>query len=111
MAKSRKVIQAHAHVEQHPDVRGGVPILAGTGTRVMDVAVRYEVMGMSPEEILVVLPHLTLPHVHTALAYYYGHKAELDKKWKAALRRMNQLRKSHPSKLERVLAPVKDLRG
>lgn len=77
----------------------------------MDVAVRYEFMGMSPEEILVALPHLTLPQVHTALAYYYSHKAGLDKEWKSALRRMNQLRKSHPSKLERVLAPVKDLHG
>jgi uncharacterized protein (DUF433 family) len=53
------------------------PWITGTGIKVLDVAVRYELMRMTPEEIMLALPHLTLPQVHGALSYYYAHKAEL----------------------------------
>jgi hypothetical protein len=67
-------------------------------------------MRMSPEEIMVALPHLTLPQIHAALSYYYAHKAELDKEWKAAMKKVERLRKDHPSTLERKLGQV-DRRG
>jgi hypothetical protein len=35
-------------------------------------------MGMTPEEIVATYPTITLPAVHAALAYYYGHRAEID---------------------------------
>ena len=84
-------------------------MIAGTGIRVLDVAIRYEVMGMPPEEIMVALRHVTLPQIHAALSYYYAHKAELDKEWKASLKKIERLRKDHPSTLERKLGQVKDL--
>lgn len=80
-----------------------MPIIAGTGIKVLDVAIRYEVMGMTPEEILLALPHLTLPQIHDALSYYYEHKSELDKEWKTSLRQVKALRKGHRSVLAEKL--------
>ena len=36
-------------------------------------------MGMSVDEILTTLPHLTPSQVHSALAYYFDHQEEIDK--------------------------------
>jgi uncharacterized protein (DUF433 family) len=96
-------------VESDPKRRGGAPIIAGTATRVMDIAVRYEVMGMSPDEIRAALPHLSLAQIHTALAYYYAHKRELDRDWKAALRDAARARRRSTSALEQRLGPLADL--
>lgn len=84
-------------------IRGGSLIIVGTGIKVMEVAIRYEVMGMTPEDILLALPHLTLPQIHDALSYYYEHKSNLDKEWKASLKQVKALRKRHRSVLEEIL--------
>lgn len=109
MAKTKAAAREYPYVEQRAGVRGGAPVITGTGIRVLDVAVRYEVMRMTPEEIMVALPHLTLPQIHAALSYYYAHKTELDKEWKASLRKIARLRKDHPSLLEQKLGQVKNL--
>jgi uncharacterized protein (DUF433 family) len=86
-------------------------VIAGSGIRVLDVAVRYEFMRMTPEEILLAYPHLTLALIHAALSYYYANKAELDKEWRASLKKMARLRKGHPSALEWKLGRAKNLHG
>jgi uncharacterized protein (DUF433 family) len=113
MARARTNAARNKDVDivRNPKVRGGAPVVGPTGVRVMDVAVRYEVLGMSPEEIASALPHLTLAQIHAALSYYYAHKAELDREWKAALRRTGTLRKRSTSLLERKLGPLADLPG
>jgi len=111
MAKAKGATKVQPYIEQRAGLRGGVPVIAGTGIRVVDVAVRYEVMSMSPEEIIVALPHLTLPQIHAALSYYYAHKAELDKEWKASLKKIARLRKKHSSALEQKLGQIKNLHG
>lgn len=110
MARVRVATREHPYIERRPGVRGGAPVIADTGIQVLDVAIRYEVMRMPPEEIMVALPHLTLPQIHAALSYYYAHKVELDKEWKASLKKIERLRKDHPSALERKLGQVKNLR-
>ena len=35
-------------------------------------------MGMTPEEIALEYPHLTLAHVHAALAYYHVNRDEIE---------------------------------
>ena len=111
MAKTKMKTKPEANVETRPGVRGGAPVIAGTGIKVLDVAVRYEVMGMSPEEIMVALPHLELSQIHAALSYYYAHKGELDKDWKASLRKVARLRAKTSSVLEEKLGPIKNLHG
>jgi uncharacterized protein (DUF433 family) len=111
MAKAKARLREHPYIERRSGVRGGVPVIAETGVKVLDVAIRYEVMGMTPEEILVALPHLDLPQIHAALSYYYAHKTQMDEHWKASLRNVARLRAKTSSVLEEKLGSVKNLHG
>ena len=115
MAKRKAKSKPEGYIEMRPGVRGGAPVITGTGIKVLDVAVRYELMRMTPEEIMLALPHLTLPQVHGALSYYYAHKyahkAELDKQWKASIKKVARLRARTASILEEKLGPIKNLHG
>ncbi|NLX11833.1 MAG: DUF433 domain-containing protein [Chloroflexi bacterium] len=64
-------------IVSNPAVRGGQPSIAGTGIRVVDVAVLHTFGGLTAEDIAVQL-RLNLGQVHAALAYYYTHQTELD---------------------------------
>jgi uncharacterized protein (DUF433 family) len=109
MAKVRSTTEPECLIDKRARVRGGAPVIAGTGIKVLDVAVRYEVMGMTPEEIMVALPHLGLPQIHAALSYYYAHKAELDKEWKTSLKKIGRLGAAQTSILEQKLGSAKNL--
>jgi uncharacterized protein (DUF433 family) len=109
MAKVKSKVEPGHHIERLAGVRGGAPVIAGTGVKVLDVALRYEVMGMTPEDIMVALPHLDLPRIHAALSYYYAHKAEIDKEWKTSLKKIARLRASQTSILEQKLGSTKNL--
>ena len=109
MAKPKMKTKSEAYVETHRGVANGAPVIAGTGIKVLDVAVRYEVMGMTPEEITVALPHLELSQIHAALSYYYAHKAEIDREWKASLKKVARLRAGQASILEQKLGSAKNL--
>ncbi|KAF0143463.1 MAG: hypothetical protein FD156_2644 [Nitrospirae bacterium] len=110
MATLTKELQ-HPYIAVDKKIRGGEPIISGTGIRVLDIAVRYEIMGMSPEDILVSLPHLNLSQIHDALSYYYEHKAEIDRAWKNSIKAVESLKKIHPSILEKKIAKIKDIHG
>lgn len=99
----------HPYIKTDKKIRGGEPIIAGTGIRVLDIAIRYEIMGMSPDEILVAFPHLNLSQVHDALSYYYEHKDEIDKKWKDEIKEIEPLKKRHVSILEKKIGKIKDI--
>jgi uncharacterized protein (DUF433 family) len=111
MTKPKIKTKSEGYVEKRPGVRGGAPVIAGTGIKVLDVAVRYEVMGMTPEEIMVALPHIELSQIHAALSYYYAHKAVLDREWKASLKKVARLRAGQASILEQKLSSIKNLHG
>lgn len=57
-------------IEQNPQLRGGRPIIAGTGTTIRTIAGLYK-LGFNAEEITTQLPHLNLPQVYAALTYYH----------------------------------------
>lgn len=61
-----------------PDVCGGRPVVTGTRTAVRTI-VGYYKMGLSVDEILEGLPHLTPAQIFAALSYYYDHKPEIEK--------------------------------
>jgi uncharacterized protein (DUF433 family) len=48
----------------------------------VDVAIEYEYLNRSPDEIIVAHPHLKLEQIHDALSYYYENRDELDRKIK-----------------------------
>lgn len=64
-------------IEKNPNLRGGRPIVAGTGTTVRSIAGLYK-LGMSAEEIAVQLPHLNLAQIYAALAYYHLNSEEIE---------------------------------
>jgi uncharacterized protein (DUF433 family) len=61
----------------NPDIRRGRPIIAGTTLMVQDVAAHHIYRQFTPEDLAQQL-QISLAQVHAALAYYYGHKAEID---------------------------------
>ena len=56
----------------------GVPWVAEANTKVVELVAKVRAYGWSPEELAYQLPHLTLGQVHSALAYYWDHAAEVD---------------------------------
>jgi uncharacterized protein (DUF433 family) len=51
--------------------------IAATRVRVLDIYVMAELQGLTPDEIVDALPHLTLAQVHAALSYYFGNRDEV----------------------------------
>jgi uncharacterized protein (DUF433 family) len=68
----------YRYVTSVPGVCGGRPVVRGTRISVKAI-VGYYKMGLSVEEILDSLPHLTPAQVHDALSYYYDHQVEIEK--------------------------------
>ena len=60
-----------------PDIRGGRPRIAGTGVTVQRVVGWYK-LGLTPENIVAELGHLTLAQVYGALAYYHANREEIE---------------------------------
>ena len=59
------------------DVRGGRPRVAGTGVTVWRIVGWYK-LGLTPEEIADRVGHVSLAHVHAALAYYHANHEEIE---------------------------------
>src|SRR5260370_15121450 len=71
------VVEIGILIDRDPTIRGGRPKIAGTGLTVSRIAGWYK-MGMTPEEIALEYPHLTLAQVHAALAYYHANREEIE---------------------------------
>jgi uncharacterized protein (DUF433 family) len=56
----------------------GAAWISGANTKVIQVVLDKLAYGWSPEEIHFQHPHLSLAQIHSALAYYYENKNELD---------------------------------
>ena len=61
-----------------PEIRGGRPRIAGTGITVQRVVGWYK-LGLTPEELVREIPHLTLAQVHAALSYYHANREEVER--------------------------------
>lgn len=69
-----------------------VPSIVGTDTKVVELVVEQQAYGWSPEELHFQHPHLTLGQIHSALAYYWDHREELDRDVQSRLERVEKLR-------------------
>jgi uncharacterized protein (DUF433 family) len=86
---------------------GGKPHLAGHRVKVQHIAVWHQRMGMTAEEIVATYPSLSLPAVYAALAYYHGHRAEIDADIAADDRFVAELkRNAGSSRLQEKLAAL-----
>jgi len=76
----RKESTNHPFIVKNKEICSGSPIIEGTRTRVIDIAIEYEILGHSPDEIINSHPQLNLSQVHDALSFYYENRDELDQK-------------------------------
>lgn len=65
------------HIAIIPGVCGGKAHIAGHRIAVEDIAIWHERMGMSPDEIVLHHPTITLADVYASLAYYFDHLEEI----------------------------------
>jgi uncharacterized protein (DUF433 family) len=89
----------HPYVERRPAICNGKAVIAGTRIKVSQVALEYERLGWTPDQIIDAHPHLTLAQVHDALSYYYENQAELDAELIAEEKLTTALRQHYPSKV------------
>lgn len=66
-----------AMITRDSALRGGRPIIAGTGVSVRTVAIESN-QGLYPEEIAAERAHLSLSQIYAALAFYHANKREID---------------------------------
>jgi uncharacterized protein (DUF433 family) len=89
----------HPYIEQKVGVCAGKPVIVGTRIKVTQVAIEYERLGWSPDQIIDAHPHLTLAEVHDALSYYYENQTKLDEDIAAEEDLVAELRKRYPPRL------------
>jgi uncharacterized protein (DUF433 family) len=68
-----------------------VPLIAGTTMKVVELVLDHLAYGWSPEELHFQHPCLTMAQIHSALAYYWDHKAELDQDVEQRLQFVDQV--------------------
>jgi uncharacterized protein (DUF433 family) len=66
---------SYPHIEQRPD---GKLWLAGTQTKVLEVALDRVAHHWDADEIQRQHPHLTLGQIYSCLAFYFDHQEEMD---------------------------------
>ena len=83
---------------------GGTPVIAGANTKVVELIAEMQAHGLSPEELCFQLPHLSLGQIHSALAYYWDHKGEIDGDLERRYQRAESLRQElgQPPLVERL---------
>ncbi|MBI4849233.1 MAG: DUF433 domain-containing protein [Nitrospirae bacterium] len=67
----------HPYIVRDDTVLDSEPIVKGTRTPVRAIVENWR-LGLSPEEIVIHLPHLSLAQVFDALSYYSDHKDEIN---------------------------------
>ncbi len=67
------------YIETTPGIAGGKPRIAGHRITVQNIAIWHERMGRGVDDICAEYG-LTLAEVHAALAYYFDHRDEIDRR-------------------------------
>ena len=68
--------------------------------RVIDIAIEYDRLGYSPDQIIDLHPQLRLEQVHDALSYYYANRDALDQEIELRKNRIEAIGKKYPRKIE-----------
>ncbi|CAN1213505.1 DUF433 domain-containing protein [Tumidithrix helvetica PCC 7403] len=95
------------HIEITEGTCGGKPRIAGHRITVQNIAICYERMGMSPDEIVYHYPSITLADVHAALAYYYDHVEEIGKDIESDEMFAREIKSKHPSLVQQKLSRMR----
>jgi len=101
----------HPYIIRKKAVLGGKPIIKDTRIKVSQIAIYYEKMDYTPDEIVQALPHLTLAQVHDALSYYYENMKEIDRQIAEERRMVEEMQKKSVSVLEQKRGSYSNLHG
>ncbi|MSS70274.1 MAG: DUF433 domain-containing protein [Candidatus Latescibacteria bacterium] len=82
-----------SYIVQEDGVCGGRPRIASTRLKVQHIALEYDRLGWTPDQICDAHPGISLAQVHAAISYYYDHKEEIDKTIREDLKFVELLRK------------------
>jgi uncharacterized protein (DUF433 family) len=93
----------HPYITQDTKICRGSPVIVGTRTRVTDIAIEYDRLGMTPDEIIDAHPYLTLEAVHDALSFYYENREFFDKDILKRKESLKKLAHTVPAKLKAAL--------
>jgi uncharacterized protein (DUF433 family) len=86
-------------IVRSPEIRGGRPLIAGTGVTVRRIASWYQ-LGLNAEEIAAHIPHLSIGQVYAALAYYHSNREEIDADLAMENAFLEGLERQHASKAD-----------
>ena len=75
---------------------GGIPLIRGTTMKVIELVLEQNAYGWSAEELHFQHPYLSLGQIHSALAYYWDHKDELDRNITQRRLQVEELRRTTP---------------
>ena len=73
-----------------------VPVIAGTSIKVVEIVLDHLAYGWSPEELHFQHPTLSMGQIHSALAYYWDHKAEVDQNIEQRHQLVDRLQQTTP---------------
>ena len=88
---------------------GGVPMVAGTGYKVVPLIEHYKARGWTMEEFQQHYPDLTPAQLHSVLAHYYDHADELDRELQRRTKLVEETGRQTPS--PPVVDRLRALRG
>jgi uncharacterized protein (DUF433 family) len=74
----------------------GVPFIAGTTMKVIELVLERSAYGWSPEELHFQHPYLSLGQIYSALAYYWDHQEVLDQDIVRRRALVEELRRTTP---------------
>jgi uncharacterized protein (DUF433 family) len=74
----------------------------------MDIVALHEQQGLSPDEIVVTYPSLSLADVHAALAYYFDHREEIGEDLARDRQIAAELARKTPSRLQQKLPRTRE---
>jgi uncharacterized protein (DUF433 family) len=82
----------------------GVPVIAGTNTKVVEVVGHWRASDETAAELAADLPHLTVEQIAVALEYYRTHQEEIDEDIERRAAHVNRLREElgQPPYVERL---------
>jgi uncharacterized protein (DUF433 family) len=110
--RSRSMVDViREHIEIVEGAGGPKARIRGSRIRVQDVAIWHEKLGMSANEIVQDYPQLTLADVHAALAYYWDHRDEIERRLAEEDALVEQMRALYPSPLKQKLERPQRDRG
>ncbi len=93
-------------IETSSDVRSGKPRISGTRITVEDIAVMHLKLGMSLIEIAGVY-ELSLAQVYAAMAYYFEHREDIEKRMEEEEALIQEYQRNHTSILQTNLEQLR----